>query len=203
MAAPTTVLTVIKRFTYRGNPNEEYSNTYALSGTTPADSGAWRTLFDALVTAEKTVYPPAVSVVRGYGYDSIPSAGDSAIWSVDLTVTPNSPVAGTLVVGTAPVTPGDDAVWVRWGLDRFNSKGKRVYLRKYFHPGMLNSTTGGDALHSTQKNALTAFGDKLRDGTFAGSRVITDRLGTAVVGTGVSAYATTRTLKRRGKRPPT
>lgn len=201
MAAPTTGLTVIKRFPYRGDSNEEYSNHYWLTGTTPADSAAWRTLFDALVTAEKTVYNNSVQVIRGYGYDSV-SDDATAIWSVDLTVSPNTPVAGTLAESGIVATAGDAAVWVRWGLDRFNSKGKRIYLRKYFHPAEL-AAGAPDLVPTVQKTALAALGAKLDDGSFTAGRKITDKLGTATVGHAAATYLTTRTLKRRGKRPPT
>lgn len=201
MAAPTTVLTVIKRFPYRG-VNEDWSNTYMLSGSTPADTTAWKALFDALVLQEKTLYTGSVSVVKGYGYNKVPGPGDSAVWSVDMTVAPNSPVVGTLSASSRPMS-GDQAAWVRWGLDRFNSKGKRIYLRKYFHGGCMAPAGTADALDAGFIAALSAFGTKLRDGTFTGSRVITDKLGTAVIGSGASSYTTTRTLKRRGKRPPT
>lgn len=198
MAAPTTALTVIKRFLYRGVA-EDWSNHYMLSGSTPADNAAWRTLFDALVAQEKTLYTAATTVVRGYGYDDV---GEDAIakWQVDLTVAPNTPVAGTLTNSPVQLFAGDDAAWVRWGLDRLNQDGKRIYLRKYFHDGhKLNNQR--DQLDSNYVSMLTAFGTKMRDGSFAGSRVITDKLGTATVGSGVSTYVTTRTLKRRGKRP--
>jgi hypothetical protein len=201
MAAPTTVLTVIKRFTYRANAAEEWSNTYAFSGTTPADSAAWRALFDLLVTQEKTLYKSSSSVVAGYGYDKIPSApGDHAIWTVDMTVSPNSAVPGTLTA-TAVAMAGDQAAWVRWGLDRYNTNGKRVYLRKYFHDGQVQ-TGGGDALQSGYSTALLAFGNKMIDGTFASGRKLVSKDGEIPIGTAVGPYVTTRTLKRRGKRPP-
>ena len=49
MAAPTTGLTIVTAFTYRGKAGEEWSNHYWFTGATPADSTAWRALFDALV----------------------------------------------------------------------------------------------------------------------------------------------------------
>jgi hypothetical protein len=193
-------LTINKRMSYRGDANEEYSNTYMLSGGTPADSNAWRVLFDALVLEEKKLYRSVVSVVGGYGYNKVPGPGDSAVWSVDLTVSPNAPVPGTYAGASADTLSGDTACWVRWGLDRFNTKGKRVYLRKYFHPAY-REMGQYDQTAVSYVTALNAFGVKMRDGSFAGSRIITDRLGTAVVGSASSAYVTTRTLKRRGKRP--
>lgn len=204
MAAPTTGLVIIKRFPYRGNANEEYSNKYLLTGTTPANSSAWRTLFDAIVAEEKKLYPSVVTVIGGYGYDS-PADTAHAVWSVDLTVSPNSPVAGTYTGGGIRA-PGDSAAWVRWGLDRLSSPGgKRIYLRKYFHPAMIdtvqNSGNGGDAIMAAWVTAAAAFG-AFMDGT-AGAlgRVVTDKLGTATIGHAVSPFVTTRTLKRRGKRP--
>lgn len=201
MAAPTTVLTIIKRFTYRGNNTEEWSNTYALSGATPTDSAAWRTLFDALVAEEKKLYHSTSQVVGGYGYDKIPAKGDHAIYAIDLTVAPNSPVNGTLPDAGNPSFSGDQAAWVRWGLDRFSSTGKRVYLRKYFHDGD-RGTASPDVIATAYKTALNAFGTKMLDGSFAGGRHITDKNSATPIGSGASSYVTTRTLKRRGKRPP-
>lgn len=200
MAAPTTGLTIIKRFAYRGNSNEEFSNHYWLTGATPADSAAWRTLFDALVAEEKKVYSAAASVIGGYGYNSTSDTA-TAIWTVDLTVAPNTPVIGTFANASLVPLPGDDAYWIRWGLDRYNSKGKRVYLRKYFHPAY--ATNGvPDTLPASLSTACNAFGAKLEDGSFLDGRKTTDKLGTALVGHAVGPYITTRTLKRRGKRPP-
>jgi hypothetical protein len=200
MAAPTTGLTIVKRFTYRGDASEEWSNHYWLSGTTPADAAAWRALFDALVLQEKTCYKTTSKVVAGYGYNSV-ADGATAVWSVDMDIAPNTPVNGTLTSGSGYPMMGDAAGWVRWGLDRFNSKGKRIYLRKYFHDGFIVGS-GPDQFAAETNTAYTAFGNKMRDGTFAGSRVITDRTGAAVINSGISPFSTTRTLKRRGKRPP-
>lgn len=202
MAAPTTVLTIVKRMPYRLATDEEYSNTYMLTGSTPANSAAWRTLFDEIVAQEKTLYKSDVQVIKGYGYSTPPAAGVVAVWSVDLRVAPNSPVNGTLAGGTRQ--GGDTAAWVRWGLDRLNAKGKRVYLRKYFHPAYVASGSATpDVVESTWVTAAAAFGTKLRDGTLTGGRVIVDRLGTLTIGAGVSSFTTTRTLKRRSKKNPT
>lgn len=201
MAAPTCGLTLVKDMSYRGVAGEEWSNHYLFTGSTPADSTAWRALFDALVLQEKTLYHSGVRVVAGYGYDQPYSDGVSAVYSIDMRVAPNTPVVGTFSMGTSHQGSGDTAGWIRWGLNRFNSKGKRVYLRKYIHPAAI-STSDGDPLSATWITALSAFGAKLEDGSFIDGRKITDRLGTALVGHAVSQYATTRTLKRRGKRPP-
>lgn len=194
-------LTIIKRFSYKGNSNEEWSNHYWLTGATPADSAAWRTLFDALVAEEKKLFQSSTTIVAGYGYDST-AANAHAVWTVDMTVSPNAVVPGTYV-GGGIACGGDTAVWVRWGLDRLNSKGKRIFLRKYFHPAIVDVTAQHDGIVPALLTALTSFGAKMDDGSLAGGRKITDKLGTNTVGHAVAPYATTRTLKRRGKRPPT
>ena len=93
MTPPTCVLTTIKRFTYRGNPAEEWSNTFMLSGATPADSVAWKALLDDINLHERVLYSNGTAVVAAYGYDRVPVTGTHAIWSVDLTVAPNTPAS--------------------------------------------------------------------------------------------------------------
>jgi hypothetical protein len=191
-------MTVIKKMTYRGDSSEEYSNQYWFTGGAPADSAAWLALLNTVVPAEKTIYPSTVGVVQVYGYDS--DADDAtAVYSYDGHA---SPIAGSLTVGAGIECPGDCAVWVRWKTSRLNSKGKPIYLRKYFHPAYLNTSTAVDAILTAQQSALNALGVALTDGSMAGGRKITARGHTDVIlSHAASAYVTTRTLKRRGKRP--
>lgn len=193
-------LTIIKSFTYRGNA-EEYSNHYVLRGTAPADSAAWATVATAVIAEEKKVYPSTCSVVRVYGYAD-DQEDTAASYSLDYTISPSAPVPGTLSqTGTVPA-PGDAAAWVRWRTSRTNSKGKPIYLRKYFHPVLLDAA-GGDGVKAAQKTALLAFGAKLSDGTLSGGYTVTAAgSDDTITSVGASTYATTRTLRRRGKRPP-
>jgi hypothetical protein len=191
-------ITLVKRFPYRGDASEEFSNTYHLTGSIPADSAAWKTLADALIAEEKKVYESDVTVIQAYGYDS--DADDAtAVWSYDYLG------AGASVPGTGSFTgvrcPGDAAAWVRWKTSRLNTKGKPIYLRKYFH--CVEYLSGSpDTLVTGQKTALEAFGTKLMDGTFTSARKIrSQHHDETIVASGASTYITTRTLKRRGKRP--
>jgi hypothetical protein len=201
VAAPTTVLTLTKSMAYRNNPSERWSNTYAFTGSTPASPAAWKTLLDAVVAEERKVYISAISIVSAYGYNKIPVKGDHAVYTFDYTVTPNTPVLGSLPQVSVGVPAGDQAAWVRWGLDRFNTHGKRVYLRKYFHGGT-TVTNNAELLSAVYSAALVAFGNKMRDGTLADARSLCDKDSLVPFASGVSPYMTTRTLKRRGKRPP-
>jgi hypothetical protein len=191
-------LTIVKRFTYRGN-QEEFANEYHLTGAVPADNAAWKALTDALIVAEKTCYTAGVSVVRAYGYDSDdPHA--HAVWTYDYLANTAS-VPGTLTSTSAVIASGDQAAWVRWKTSRLNSKGKVIYLRKYFHGGTIGTGTP-DYITTAWATALAGLGTKLRDGTFLDARTITARGHTdVIVGSTAATFITTRTLKRRGKRP--
>jgi hypothetical protein len=94
---------------------------------------------------------------------------------------------------------GDQAGWVRWSLNRFNTKGKRVYLRKYFHGGAL-PTAGGDGLSAQCQTGYTTFVQFMMGGTVGGSRSICDPLGNVPIAWAISPFVTTRTLKRRSKK---
>lgn len=191
-------LTIIKRFGYRGNLNEEWSNHYYLTGAIPADATAWNALIDALVAQEKTCYPSASSVVRAYGYDS-DADNATAVYVRDMS---GAPVNGTLTVGTGDkVMPGDCAVIARWKTSRL-ANGKNVWLRKYFHPAVQESG-GTDSMSNEQSSALNSFVTKLKDGSFLDARVLRSQHHeeTFLTAPGNTGYITTRTLKRRGKRP--
>jgi hypothetical protein len=209
--ATATGLTIVKTIPYRGDAGEEYSNTYWFKPVAPpADAAAWKALFDAVVLQEKTLYPNTVHVVRGYGYndDTGHKPGDTgavagAVWTEDLTVAPLAPVAGTLDISAGFALPGDDAVWVRWKTERVTSPGgKAIYVRKYFHPAVVSQFGPVDTVLAGQRTALLAFGTKLMDGSLLGGRTITTagRLDT-ISAREASVFTTTRTLKRRGKRP--
>jgi hypothetical protein len=194
-----TRITLIKRFPYRG-VEEEYSNTYALTGSDPADAAAWVALMNALITAEKTHQSSVVDYVRAYGYDS-DSETASAVWSRDL-VAASETVMGTLSGSGMTQMPGDVAYWVRWKTSRLTSKGKPIYLRKYFHFAFADPADP-DKIGPAQKTAALAFAAKMWDGTFLDGRTVRapGQSSETIVGANASTYLTTRTLKRRGRRP--
>src|SRR6266576_5818486 len=98
-------LTIIKRFTYRGDENEEWSNTYHLSGAVPADSAAWDDLFGLVAANEKQVYPPTTLITRAYGYDS-DADNAPAVWTKDLRAADEEIPGGLTGWGTLLKAPG-------------------------------------------------------------------------------------------------
>jgi hypothetical protein len=174
-------LTLVKSFTYRGAP-EEWSNTYFLTGDTPVDSAHWKTLADNVIDDEKTLYDSSVTVVRAIGHEP----GESvAVWSYDYAAA-SEEVAGTLTEGVSVVPQGgDSAAWIRWSTDQLTSRGKPIYLRSYWI------------------TAAQAYGDAWIAGYSDGTETYHRAGPHGVVGLVAlpSAFVTTRTLERRGKRP--
>lgn len=191
----TPSITIIKTIPYRGKA-EEWSNTYHFTGTTPSTDAGWKTLADAIIAVEKACYPPSVLVVRVYGYEA---GNQHAVGIIDYTAPPLTPVAGTLpTTNSFPIQAGDAAGWLRGKTTERGTNGKWKYTRKYFH-GVAADSTG--AMNPAQTTAYLALGAKLEDGTLPGSFKWSTPQGLLAGPLKVSDFATTRTLKRRGKRP--
>lgn len=190
-------ITSIKEFTYRG-ATEEWSNTYELGNgpSTPAD---WRTLVDALVVLEKAVLTPATTILRALCYENDSEPSTYTYILADFA----GSVPGTMDVSAGHEAPGDCASWVRWATGRHTSSGKAIYLRKYFHNVYVDETTN-DLLTTPTVAALQAFGDALLAGALADGHQFAGPDGEPPDGPATAAtFSTTRTLKRRGRRPPT
>lgn len=208
MADSVCGLTLVKRFPYRGDSTEEFSNTYWFDGSEPADDAAWKALADAVFASEKTILRGTTTLVKAYGYNAPNDTnGETAEWQYDYLGEAET-VAGTLVETGMIAAPGDSAAWIRWRTDRRTVPGgKIIYLRKYFHPAMVLAA-GGDGLGPNWRTAATTHGTKMIDGSLPATRQLCgmhhteDGNALTVPGITVATYATTRTLKRRGKRKP-
>jgi hypothetical protein len=209
MANSSCGVTVVKAFSYRG-VSEEYSNQYWFNGASPGTDTAWKALADAIIAAEKTCLVAGVSYRRAYGYTAPPTPADNPttfpanVWSYDY-LAAGSPPVGTLAIAGGVQVAGDAAVWLRWQTTRRTDPGgKKIYLRKYFHPAIAATGTP-DLIMGTQGTALEAFGASLVTGLISGAYKLVDKYHSddVVSAPKASAYITTRTLRRRGKRPPT
>lgn len=194
MAKPGVVL--IQKFKYR-DLDEEFSNRYHFTETAPGSPEDWRTLIDDVAAQVKTVFTSSVKIVRAYGYTD---TDNDSVFSVDYTAE-TAEIAGTLDIGVGHNCPGDAAMWVRWLTPDLNSNGRKIYLRKYYH-GVLNDENDShiDKVVPTQVAALVAMGTALADGTVDGFTLCGPD-GATAGDVAASTYVTTRTLKRRGRRP--
>lgn len=192
----TPSVTTIKRFPYRGQ-EEEWSNTYHFAGSAPGDEAGWKTLADELIAEESKVLPFAHKFVRAYGYNA---GNESSVAQIDYVALGAALVAGSLGNSAEyKQSPGDAAVMLRARVG-LNVKGKKVYIRKYFHGAVSLTADPPDNVYPPQIAALTALGTLLVGTTIlpGGWCAPQGAVGTAPLGL---PFITTRTLKRRGKRP--
>lgn len=198
MPLPTTTksITLVKRFTYRG-VDEEWSNTYHFSGTAPASNTEWKALADAIFSTEKACYQSTTKLVRAYGY--LPPL-DVSVAQIDYVALGGALPAGTLLTESSDsVMAGDQASMLRAPVG-LSTRGKKVYLRKYFHGGTIKQSDPDNiALRTTQ--GLTAHGAAMIGGGLPGGAKWCSPSGALPTLTQPNAFVTTRTLKRRGKRP--
>jgi len=194
MALPTRI-TLVKEFDYRGLP-EEWSNTYGLTGGPLADYDAMKTLCGSLAAWEKTIYLASSRIVRALVYQ--PGA-EVAARVIDFSTEMGGDVVGSLAVGSTAIEwAGDQAGWIR-GKIGVNVKGRPVYVRKYYHGGA--SGTDSDLTINAWRTAAAQLAAGLTGGQLTSGRRWCGPDGEDVTLVAVSDYVTTRTLKRRGKRP--
>ena len=196
MAKPAIV--IVQGFTYRDLP-EEFSNKYFFAGSAPSSAAGWVNVANTLMAALAPCFSTATRFHRAYGYTD----GDNpSVWSHDW-VANNENFGGGLPTTGAWAMPGDVAATVRWASDKRNSRGKVIYARKYYHDVYaFLSGAEHDKLWVNQSSAILTFAGKLLDGSILpGNLCLPD--GTPVHTPAVDPWLTTRTLKRRGKRPPT
>lgn len=204
--AAATGLVIVKRFDYRGNPNEEWSNQYWLTGAPPGPSAEWKALTDILIEMEKTLYSAGTHVTRAYGYNDNERDEDGnlvhpSVWSYDYGLA-GEEVAGILADPAGHIMAGDQAGTCWWKTSRRTSRGKWIYLRKFFHDGFINNANT-DAVSNDQATVYRNFTNALSTpNSNAMQRGIQGPAGPETLQAwGESPWATTRTLKRRGRRP--
>jgi len=197
MAGSVCGVTLVKTFTYKDTPDEEWSNTYWLTGATPSDNGAWEALFSALISVEVRAYAATSSVVRALGYGN-GATNEPAVHIKDY---PAGTHPGTLVDAGGHAMSGDQAGVVEWKTDHKNKRGKWVYLRKYMHDGFV-SNTDRDKIGPATRQKYDELAALMLDQTSFGGRVLTGpTMSYNQIAPQLFEWVTTRTLKRRGKRP--
>lgn len=189
-------MTLTKRFAYRG-ADELWSNTYHFVGSAPTSTADWRSLVDDLVAIEKAVYPDTVVVVEALCYEN---TDEDSVYTYHLADF-GGEVSGTFTpdAGDQRIT-GDDACIVGWDTGARNSQGKPIWLRKYFHGGY-NDGTDQDRVSDALQASLGSFATDVAASSGAWPGIANPSGDAPTGGTRVSEWITTRTLKRRGRRP--
>ena len=189
-------ITIVKSFLYRG-VYEEWSNTYHLSAA-PSSRANWIALANALGAAESPCMSSSVTYQRALCYADTDNASTYTLYNgSDLTANSGGCSAGSDVHAS-----GDQAAVLSWNTGLSGSTGKAVWLRKYFHGSFVKVYSNQDSISTTLAANLATFGAALLTTAINGSIYFADKTGRRPDGpVRVDSVITTRTLKRRGKRP--
>lgn len=138
------------------NPNPKtVTNRYHFLGGTPANTAAWDTLFDNIVTAFSACLYNVSEIIEAVGYAA---GSDIAVASKSYTT------AGTrnLATDSAINLPGFCCALVRWATDQRTSKNHPIYLFSYIH-GVACHNDDARVIKDAQITAITAFANQWRD----------------------------------------
>jgi len=189
-----TGVVLVKSMEYRNDALEEFSNRYHFKGNPPSDPASWNQLITDVANIERLIYPPSVKYVRAYGYNS-EDPGAPNVHSVEWPAGSQTPGGGS---ATGNAFAGDQAACIEWKLDIKNARGKWRYLRKYQHVGFTDPADS-DSLSSSYKAELETYAAAMQ--THYGGMTAQQHPSLSVTEHTVIPWVTTRTLKRRGKRP--
>jgi len=186
-------VTSVKSISYRGLP-EEWSNSYLFEGTAWADQAAFETWCELFKVVERNMLPSAVTITKYYGYLDPDGVSDFSY--------EGSPIAtGVMAITGGFLLSGDTADWLRWDTGKTGSTGKKIYLRKYFHPAIAATGTPDTSLAAVRTAREAQGAVMLTSGSMPSGYVLVDKDGDSPSDPVASVNPTTRTLKRRGKRP--
>lgn len=178
---------IVKNFVYK-DAVRNYTNRYHFNGGTPADATHWHTLFDAIVAAEKLVFPNTVNINEALGY----AAGS------DVPVATKSySQLGTASLTSGGATPGDVAALVRYATTARTPKNHPVYLFNYYH-GVWNQSGDVDKLNAGELTLFSTYANAwisgFSDGTITCVRAGPN--GATATGSLVETYLTHRDFPR-------
>lgn len=196
-------LTLVKSTPFRAEAEEQWSNSYHLSGDEPADGPSWANLARAIWAMEGAfIYTGNINThfVRAYGYAP---GSDVATYVGDFT-------AGGTNAGIVPVGGGythngveqamlNQCVLLRFQCGLSTKTGRPRYVMKYIHAVPVGYYA------NEQTNGLAAAGatalSSMYDGTLPGGVILSAPDGTHCTSGILAPFYTTHQIKRRGKRP--
>lgn len=138
---------VIKTIAFKGG-TQHWSNRYHFDGGAPADLTKWAALSDAVVAAEKAIFPNWISIVQTFGYEG---GSEASVF------TKTYAQAGTATGMTGPPQASEVVAIGRWPTTKRTSKNHPVYLFSYWHGVYTVSLPSVDGLDTVQKGFMQTY----------------------------------------------
>ncbi len=150
--AATASIRVVKQFTYRATVRQ-FSNRYHIGTNAPPDSTHWTTFSDAVVAAERLIFPNFSSG----GAEIVQTVGYAAGSEVPVFVK-NYTADGSLnPTGFLPC-PGDVAALIRYSTPDRSTKNHPIYCFNYYHAVSAAGSGGNqDVLLASQRTAMQTY----------------------------------------------
>lgn len=163
---------ITKTTTWRGI-EEEFSNVYHFDSAADTTS---QQIIDGVVTAEAAILGANVNFIGAKVWG--PTDGFALQSRMLLQVT----LARTGSVSGGAQTAKELSAVVQWDTGRINSRGGRIFLRKYLHLGMLINVDEGAAKGNTPMGgptlaALKAYADDVQNAVGISGASLSDKKG--------------------------
>ena len=147
---------------------------------------------DAVVTAEKAIFPPSVEITEVIGY-----AAGSEIPVASKTYT----TVGTYTINTnSKQVPGECVALLRWSTTARSSKNHPIYLFNYYHGVCANYTSldEQDLVFGSQKSAIETYAGSWISGFSDGTNTLVRAgpNGATAVGSACDEWITHRDFPR-------
>jgi hypothetical protein len=139
------------------------SNRYHFNGGTPANSTAWTTFSDAVVTAFKATVPSSATINGTIGYAA---GSEMPVFSKAYST------AGTLSLTGQEKLPSDCAVLLKWTTTARSSRNHPVYLFNYIHAVLKTAGTSGESVATPQVTAVDTYANAWISGFSDGSNTL-------------------------------
>jgi hypothetical protein len=165
-------VSVTKSTLWRGI-NEEFSNVYHYDAAADTTS---QQIADSVVAAERALHGSNVTFkgVKVWGPTDGPK--EQSVMLLQQTLTGN----GSQLSGVP--TAKELAIVVQWDTGRKNSRGGRIFLRKYIHLGMMSGGTedmakGNTAMVAAVTDPVVTYANKVKNAVGISGANITDKKG--------------------------
>ncbi len=163
---------ITKETSWRGQ-QEEFSNVYNYDTSTEVTS---EQVIDAVVTAEKGVFGSNVTFKNAKAYGPVDGTKLQNVMLKQKTLT------GTGQVATGTVAAKELSIVVMYDTGRLNTRGGRIFFRKYLHVGRLQGTDeegakGNQPLNTTAKELVVTYANAIKNPVGVSGASLCDKQG--------------------------